>query len=61
VVEDEPAYAVSLEAKRRFKKSYQPNLKIALGGYVRGTSDFNWVDKIIRGLYVVHTSLRKWF
>ncbi len=61
VIEDESAYAVSLEAKRGFRESYQPNLKIALGDYINGTSEFDWVDKIIGGLYVVYTSLRKWF
>ncbi len=60
VIEDEPAYAVSLEAKRKFRENYQPNLKIALGGYINGTSDFDWVDKVISGLYVAYASLRKW-
>jgi hypothetical protein len=59
VIEDEPAYAVSLEAKRRFRENYQPNLKIALGGYVRGTSDFNWVDKVIHKLFIIYSSLRR--
>ncbi|WP_397389837.1 hypothetical protein [Polynucleobacter sp.] len=61
VIEDEPAYAVSLEAKRRFRENYKPNLNIALGGYVRGTPYFNWADKAIGGLHIAYTALRQWF
>ncbi|MBU3625509.1 hypothetical protein ICN48_04575 [Polynucleobacter sp. JS-Safj-400b-B2] len=60
VVEDEPAYAVSLEAKRRFKDSYQPNLNIALEGYIGGASDFGWVNKVIDSLLIAYGKLRQW-
>jgi hypothetical protein len=61
VIEDEPAYAVSLEAKRRFRESYQPNLKVALGGYIRGVSDFDWAEKAIRKIYIAFGVLRRLF
>lgn len=59
VIEDKPAYAVSLEAKRRFRENYQPNLKTALGGYINGTSDFDWVDRVIHKLFIIYSSLRR--
>jgi hypothetical protein len=61
VIEDEPAYAASLEAKGRFRENYRPNLKIALGGYINGTSDFDWVDRVIGKLFAICTAFREWF
>lgn len=59
VIEDEPAYAVSLEAKRRFRENYQPNLKIALGRYLGDVPNFSWVEATLSKLYIAYLVVKE--